>query len=232
MCGVQAFDSGYVEGTQNAPSKRLNSFIRSYLYCILCFTLLVTTLYCRVHQALDEDNTAANSNIDGYYNINTTDPSQNSRRRTQQVIDPRNDILNSKLDSHFLEAIVELSSSAEIDSSDRRNRGCEERIEPVVLPKGAVLKKGFQRVAVLSVSSEGLMTSSDGGSKVAPASHLPGKAHPRSTLNVTVYEVVIHGGKAFLKTKRVEVDSSDTGSAVPKIVDYSTGWQHSLLTMS
>ena len=42
---------------------------------------------------------------------------------------------------------------------------------------------------------------------------------------LSVYEVVIHAGEAFLKVKTLDI----TGDAKTKIVDYSTGWQHNLL---
>jgi hypothetical protein len=102
-----------------------------------------------------------------------------------------------------------------------------------VVPTGAVLKKGFQRVTVLSVTPDGLMTSSSGDRR--SGSWNPTTAHPRSApaSRFTVYEVVIHGGEAFLKTKHIQVDiNTPQATSASKVLDYSTGWQHSLLLLS
>ena len=151
-------------------------------------------------------------------------------------------ILNSKLDSHFLQEILQLSDPSKIDISERESREhsaeqgqgqTEEGGErgAVMMPRGAVLKKGFQRVAVLSVTSDGLMTSSsaDHGSEFLDHS----TAHPRSAPSPAVYEVVIHGREAFLKAKHIHVDSNNNDSQTPgQVLDYSTGWQHSVLLLA
>ena len=188
---------------------------------------------------------SAVSSKDGYYNINTTDPSIGRKVDKSHVNDPKNDILNSKLDSHFLQEIVQLSDPSKIDISERESRehsaeqGRSQEQEQgqtgergaVIMPRGAVLKKGFQRVAVLSVTSDGLMTSSsaDHGSEFLDHS----TAHPRSAPSPAVYEVVIHGREAFLKAKHIHVDSNNNDSQTPgQVLDYSTGWQHSVLLLA
>ena len=47
-------------------------------------------------------------------------------------------------------------------------------------------------------------------------------------LQLSVYEVVIHSGEAFLKQKRFSINSSGTLKN-PKIINFSTGWQHTIL---
>jgi hypothetical protein len=199
------------------------------------FSLYLCCCCYRVLRGFEEDSVV--SNKDGYYNINTTDPTQGRKSNNTKINDPKNDILNSKLDSHFLREVVQLSDSPKIDIPEGSNR--ENSVErhagdrgPVVVPIGAVLKKGFQRVAVLSVTPDGLMTSSSGDRGSGSWDHTT--AHPRSTPVpcVTVYEVVIHGGEAFLKAKNIQVDSNDPqGTSIPNVLDYSTGWQHSLLLL-
>lgn len=105
------------------------------------------------------------------------------------------------------------------------------------MPVGAVLKKGFQRVSILSVTSEGLMTSSSGDRGSGSSNHstmYPGSATTSVSTSapcITVYEVVIHGGEAFIKAKHIQVDTNDP-QATSTVLDYSTGWQHSLLLLS
>jgi hypothetical protein len=42
-----------------------------------------------------------------------------------------------------------------------------------------------------------------------------------------VYEVIIHAGEAYLKMKELNINIGDK-----TILDYSTGWQHSVLVLS
>ena len=91
---------------------------------------------CRVqqgvpHKDLCEDqsiDTVKNDN-DGYYNINTYDP---SRFKKTNKIDDTKDILNSNLDSHFLKNLVtvkEQRSSAKIVEEIEIGRAsCRERV--------------------------------------------------------------------------------------------------------
>ena len=101
---------------------------------------------------------------------------------------------------------------------------------PVLLPRTAKLCKGFQRVAIVTDTPNVL--------------DIPGLTVPTSTVSeppstsisssttlgsnaLTVYEVVIHAGEAFLKIKDLDITTDDGPST--KIIDYSTGWQHNLL---
>ena len=112
---------------------------------------------------------------------------------------------------------------------------------PVVLPPTARLRKGFQRVVIVTDTPSMLNTS---GVVVVGAG---GGAAAIREGEMAVYEVVIHAGEAFLKVKRLQMDDATatatatataiatataTASATDSprsIVDYSTGWQHSLL---
>ena len=210
-------------------------FFFYHIFCHCCCD-------CRVQQGIEWD--SAVSSKDGYYNINTTDPSKGRKVYKSHVNDPKNDVLNSKLDSHFLQEIVQLSDPSKSDISEGNSRehsaeqgqGQSEEGQTgergaVIMPRGAVLKKGFQRVAVLSVTSDGLMTSSSADHGSGFLNH--STAHPRSAPFPAVYEVVIHGGEAFLKAKHIHIDSNNDDSQTPcQVLDYSTGWQHSVLLLA
>lgn len=147
-------------------------------------------------------------------------------------------------------------------------------LDPVILPNYAVLKKGYQRAAILSSSKIGLiasrlqldaedMTSSidedenaltdisepeaerstknlnlkssktdidrDGNEKV---SGIVNESDSDSNSRLSIYEVVIHSGEAFLKEKRIDISLENSAeSTIPKIIDFSTGWQHSILLL-
>ena len=98
---------------------------------------------------------------------------------------------------------------------------------PVILPSSAVLRKGFNRVTILSDDLKGLAV---GGSA---AGLLADEKANTDTINgvVSVYEVIVHAGEAYLKKKTVEVEvdsGSSRGGSPPKVIDFSTGWQHTL----
>lgn len=194
--------------------------------------------YCiithRVQQAV-QDNTfiAAGSGVDGFYNINTCDPSRTKIVEKENASqDPPRDFLNSRLDTHFLEEMLDHPQqvgSKNMDSIVGKNDSVV-NTPAVHLCVGAVMKKGFQRVVILSPSSEGLMTSS-------PHTKTVGQ---QSTISVvTVYEVVIHGGESFLKAKQIQILGEKGGDGHRDrnedkdvmVTDYSTGWQHSMLLM-
>lgn len=147
-------------------------------------------------------------------------------------------------------------------------------LNPVILPNYAVLKKGYQRAAILSSSKIGLiasrlqldaedMTSNidedenaltdisepeaerstknlnlklsktdidrDGNEKV---SGIVNNSDSISNSRLSIYEVVIHSGEAFLKEKRIDISLENSAkSTIPKIIDFSTGWQHSILLL-
>jgi hypothetical protein len=139
--------------------------------------------------------------------------------------DPPRDFLNSRLDTHFLEEMLDHPQqvgSKNVDNDSVVNTPA------VHLGVGAVMKKGFQRVVILSPSSQGLMTS-------LPHTKTVGQQSTIST--VTVYEVVIHGGESFLKAKQIRILNENGGGRHMDgnedkdvmVTDYSTGWQHSML---
>jgi hypothetical protein len=144
--------------------------------------------------------------------------------------DPPRDFLNSRLDTHFLEEMLDHPQqvgSKKMDSIVGNNDSVV-NTPAVHLGVGAVMKKGFQRVVILSPSSQGLMTSS-------PHTKTVGQQSTIST--VTVYEVVIHGGESFLKAKQIQILNEKGGDGHRDgnedkdvmVTDYSTGWQHSML---
>ena len=106
---------------------------------------------------------------------------------------------------------------------------------PVILPRTAKLCKGFQRVAIVTdtpsvLDTPGLIVSTPILSDPPPTAPTATTATATSVTTMgnnvlSVYEVVIHAGEAFLKVKTLDI----TGDAKTKIVDYSTGWQHNLL---
>lgn len=83
---------------------------------------------------------------------------------------------------------------------------------PVSLPVTAALKKGYKRVSVI-VSDK-----NDGG---IVHHDVEASSSIASTVKSGVYEVVLHAGEAFLK------ELEDVPDA--QIVDYSSGWMHSLI---
>ena len=243
---------------------------------------------CRVqqgvpHKDLCEDqsiDTVKNDN-DGYYNINTYDP---SRFKKTNKIDDTKDILNSNLDSHFLKNLVtvkEQRSSAKIveeigekistiDGNNRNGR----TLPPVVLPKCAIMKKGYQRAVIICQYDTGLIADIDqitlpenlgnnnskngkncielddelnrvkdmdeeisyskksGNKNEAVNDPITDSSPGFSSLprQLSVYEVVIHNGEAFLKEKCVSINNSKTLKN-PKIVNFSTGWQHTIMDL-
>jgi hypothetical protein len=105
---------------------------------------------------------------------------------------------------------------------------------PATLPSSAVLRKGFNRVTILSDDLKGLAVGGSAANGVPPTDE---KASTSTNTNtntmnavVSVYEVIVHAGEAYLKKKTIEVEAgngSSRGSA-PKVIDFSTGWQHTL----
>ena len=146
--------------------------------------------------------------------------------------DPPRDFLNSRLDTHFLKEMLDHPQQVGSKNMDSLVGSNDSAVStPAVhLGVGAVMKKGFQRVVVLSASSQGLMTSS-------PYTVTVGQQSDISI--VTVYEVVIHGGESFLKAKQIQIlhekgkDGHGDGNEDKDLIvtDYSTGWQHSMLLL-
>ena len=243
---------------------------------------------CRVQQGVQHksfcDNQSTDStenDNDGYYNINTHDP---SRFKKTDKNDATKDILNSHLDSHFLKNLVTVkeqkSSVKIIDEKIGENINNVDSIHrngmtlpPVVLPRCAILKKGYQRASVICQYNTGLIddetdqfifsqdldintSGNDKSSKeindelnrtrikdtkisyVNKGDNKNGGANDpvidsslgssSVPLQLSVYEVVIHSGEAFLKQKRFSINSSGTLKN-PKIINFSTGWQHTIL---
>ena len=189
---------------------------------------MISCSVCRVQQAIqDNEIIAAGSGVDGFYNINTSDPSRrNIMKKEKTSHDPPKDILNSRLDTHFLNEMLEQPQRVDKNDVDSIIMNDENviRTPPAQLCVGSVMKKGFQRVIILSPSSQGLMTSS-------PHTETIKENNLFSTINV--YEVIIHGGESFLKSKQIQIrnkeNSDRDGNAI--VTDYSTGWQHTMLLM-
>ena len=244
---------------------------------------------CRVqqgvpHKDLCEDqsiDTVENGN-DGYYNINTYDPSRFKRTNKN---DATKDILNSNLDSHFLKNLVTVKEqrsstkigdeeiSKQINSFDGSNRNGT-TLPPVVLPTCAIMKKGYQRAVIICQYDTGLIadidqitlpenldyntsrneknciglddelnrvknmdeeisSSNNSGNKNEVVNDPITDSSPGSgslPRQLSVYEVVIHNGEAFLKEKCIPIKTSKTLKN-PKIVNFSTGWQHTIMDL-
>lgn len=182
----------------------------------------------RVQQAVEDNEiVAAGSGIDGFYNINTLDPSRRIIVKKEKTShEPPRDILNSRLDTHFLNEMLEQPNRVDKNDVDSivMNNDNVVRTPPAHLCVGSVMKKGFQRVIILSPSSKGLMTSSP---------HTDTIKENKSFSTINVHEVIIHGGESFLKSKKVQIcdieNSDRNGNAIA--TDYSTGWQHTMLLM-
>lgn len=182
----------------------------------------------RVQQAVPENEIiAAGSGSDGFYNINTSDLSRKIIMKKEKTShDLPRDILNSRLDSHFLNEMLEQPHRVDKNDVDSiiMNDDNVVRTPPAHLCVGSVMKKGFQRVIILSPSSQGLMTSSP---------HTDTINENNLFFTVNVCEVVIHGGESFLKSKNIQICDKENidrnGNAI--VTDYSTGWQHTMLLM-
>ena len=187
---------------------------------------------------------------DGFYNIDTSDPSRSkNEKKKNSVEDPSRDVLNSSLDSHFLKDLLSRSGS---EIKERTPHVLTPTLEnpltypPVVLPLDAVLMKGFQRACILCPSTEGLLMSSRTSSPINDDNKDGNDTHELkgnkidtsspadSYSNLQVFEIVIHAGESFLKQKDIDIsiDPSDTNKKRSnKIVNFSTGWQHSILVL-
>lgn len=182
----------------------------------------------RVQQAVqDNEIIAAGSGVDGFYNINTSDPSRRIIMKKEETShDPPKDFLNSRLDTHFLNEMLERPQSVDKNDVDSIivNDDNVVRTPPAQLCAGSVMKKGFQRVIILSPTSQGLMTSTP---------HTETSKENNISSMINVYEVIIHGGESFLKSKQIQIrdkeNSNRNGNAI--VTDYSTGWQHTMLLM-
>lgn len=155
------------------------------------------------------------------------------------------------------------------DSSSEKREGREERegsryyeydididglsLPPVILTQDAVLKKGYQRAAVLCPCPIGLIIKNNENGEFQSEKHenalgsIPKmnlnnnigerdneKREEEGSLQMAVYEVIIHGGEAFVKQKQIEIENTKGRNGAdqsPKILDYSTGWQHSLVVL-
>ena len=138
---------------------------------------------------------------DGYFNINTSDPSRGRQQR-------------------------EGGSASDGEEKEGGGTGV---FPYAAFPPDAVIKKGFQRVTILSSTSNGLIIPEGQVTEVA----VSGVADSLVTDTSHVYEVLIHGGEAFLKTKHLQIGRGSEGSSVsPRIAEYSTGWQHSMLLLA
>lgn len=74
---------------------------------------------------------------------------------------------------------------------------------PLVIPSSAKLFKGHQRVVVF---------------------------YDNNTSNkIDVYEIILHQGEAFAKELDISVPSASSSSSSSTVLDYSHGWQHSLI---
>ena len=81
---------------------------------------------------------------------------------------------------------------------------------PLVVPSSAKLFKGHQRVALFYNNN--------------------------NTNKIEAYEIILHQGEAFAKEFNITippeyVTSSSSSSSSPTVLDYSHGWQHSLILM-
>eukprot|EP00605_Chrysophyceae_sp_TOSAG23-4_P001241 GSChrysophyteH1.ASY1.ANO1.1352.1 assembled CDS len=105
------------------------------------------------------------------------------------------------------QAILPPSEEHEVDTSNHNGNSTEGEDQPIVsapvaVSQEVILRKGYQRVLVLTKSG-----------------HAEGLAeYPTSA---QAFEVVLHQGEAFLQ-EVVELKEDAT------LLDYSTGWQHSL----
>ena len=156
----------------------------------------------RVQQGLRESGFISHTTSgDGYFNINTSDPSRGKLQR-------------------------ESGSSSCGGGKGGEGAG----VFPYAsFPPGAVMKKGFQRVTILSSTSNGLIVPEGRVTEDAAS----GAAESFISGTSSVYEVVIHGGEAFLKMKHLQIGRGSEGSSVsPGIAEYSTGWQHSMLLLA
>lgn len=161
-----------------------------------CDVLFFNSSIRRVQQSMRESAfESTNNGGDGYFNINTSDPSIARQKRE--------------------------GSRA---SNGEGNDGGDTVFPYAVFPPGAVMKKGFQRVAILSGTSDGLITQEG---------EVPEVSGSPTTDTISVYEVIIHGGEAFLKMKNLQIGRGSEGSSVsPRVVEFSTGWQHSMLLLA
>lgn len=91
-------------------------------------------------------------------------------------------------------------------------------------PTGAVFKKGFTRVAILSPTSDGLLVP-NGLADIA-------KKTDDSYSPTYIFEIVINAGEAYLKERSVKFTNDERPFARGrKIIDYSTGWKHSIVIL-
>ena len=75
---------------------------------------------------------------------------------------------------------------------------------PLIVPSSAKLFKGHQRVALFY--------------------------NYNNTKKIEAYEIILHQGEAFAKEVNVSIPSTYlTSSTTTSVLDYSHGWQHSLI---
>ena len=118
------------------------------------------------------------------------------------------------------------SSEESSDATDTTTTTIMDIDPPVILSRTAKLCKGFQRVAIVTDTPKVLDT--HGLTVATPILSEAPISTTATTLGnnvLSVYEVVIHAGEAFLKVKNLDI----TDGPYTKIIDYSTGWHHNLL---
>ena len=186
---------------------------------------------------------------DGFYNINTSNPARFPRSKSKKDGSSSDKNSDTSSDRNSNRIGINENRSDSRGRSDYESGAGGLTLPPALLPPGSLLRKGYQRACILCPSSSGLIAvkkslanstantnntseieenSTDDGASDQGASQ---GSHGRAA----VFEVIIHDGEAFLKRRHVEIGGAEEASrSTPgnqRILDFSTGWQHSLMVL-
>ena len=148
---------------------------------------------------------------------------------------------HSALDSniHGSEEIVHRSAYGQVDEGSGKMcimvpivEGIEANTSTISNTEKTFLRKGHQRVSLIvpefkSTENEDKTTTSD----------TVNYSYTAQYLNVGAYEVVVHEGEAYLIQLDLSISAdrgagkSDKPTQPLRVVDYSSGWKHSLLVV-